>query len=229
MPFDFLKRKKEPETAAKTPGPVAIDGVEGIPFDGLTEDWRLVGRMLVEGRLSDALNKRDPIAITDVHWAPVDGSEPLAPAPGLKSVDPYDLVIVLAGDDSLPEMTDAGAERAPRPQGLVRGRARGPALPSRRDHLPLSGVGARKPAQSVVGDVHPGRRSDGHDRRSHRRGWRGVSDPGQPGVPARGRAGRRADRRTTRKVARFPDGRRQLDRPGVATRRGSVPWFGRAG
>ena len=62
--------------------------------------------MVVDGRLSDALNKREPIAIADVSWAPVDGSEPLAPAPGLKTVDPYDLVIVLAGEDSLPEMTD---------------------------------------------------------------------------------------------------------------------------
>ena len=107
MPFDFLKRKKEPDAATAAPGPDAVLGVGGIPFDGLTEDWRLVGRMLVEGRLSDALNKRDPIPITDVHWAPVDGSGPLAPAPGLKSVDPYDLVIVLAGDDSLPAMTEA--------------------------------------------------------------------------------------------------------------------------
>ena len=62
--------------------------------------------MLVAGRLSDALNKREPIAIADVSWAPVDGSEPLAPAPGLKTVDPYDLVIVLAGEGSLPEMTE---------------------------------------------------------------------------------------------------------------------------
>ena len=72
----------------------------------MTEDWRLVGRMLVEGRLSDALNKREPIAIADVHWAPMDGSEALAPAPGLKSVDPYDLVLVLAGEESLPSMTE---------------------------------------------------------------------------------------------------------------------------
>ena len=61
--------------------------------------------MQVSGRLSDALNKREPIAIDEVSWAPVDGSAGLAPAPGLKSVDPYDLVIVVAGDDSLPEMS----------------------------------------------------------------------------------------------------------------------------
>jgi hypothetical protein len=104
VPFDFLKRKKGPEPTAETPA--AVDPDAGVPFEGLTEDWRLVGRMLIEGRLSDALNKREQIAIAGISWAPVDGSEPLAPAPGLKSVDPYDLVLVLAGDESLPEMTE---------------------------------------------------------------------------------------------------------------------------
>ena len=106
MPFDFLKRKKGPDAPAASAAPGAATGQEGMPFDGLTEDWRLVGRMLITGRLSDALNRREPIAITGVDWAPIDGSEPFAPAPGLKSVDPYDLIIVLAGDDSLPEMSE---------------------------------------------------------------------------------------------------------------------------
>ena len=107
MPFDFLKRRKDqpPAAAAPEPPPVAVIGI-GIPFDGMTEDWHLVGRMLVEGRMSDALNKREPIAIADVRWAPMDGSAALVPAPGLKSVDPYDLVLVLGGEDSLPAMTD---------------------------------------------------------------------------------------------------------------------------
>jgi len=107
VPFDFLRRRKDQPSASEAPPPsvVAIAGA-GISFDGMTEEWRLVGRMLVEGRLSDALNKREPIAITDVRWAPMDGSEPLAPAPGLKTVDPYDLVLVLAGEDSLPAMTE---------------------------------------------------------------------------------------------------------------------------
>ena len=109
MPFDFLRRKKdpsdEPGPAMAQTGPVATG--PGIPFDGMTEDWHLVGRMLVDGRLSDALNKREPIALDDVRWAPSDGSEPLAPAPGLKSVDPYDLVLVIAGENSLPTMTEA--------------------------------------------------------------------------------------------------------------------------
>jgi hypothetical protein len=106
VPFDFLKRKKEAQTAAPTDADT-VEVPDGIPFDGWTEDWRLVGRMLVDGRLSDALNKREPISIAAVSWAPIDGSEPLAPAPGLKSLDPYDLVIVLVGDDSLPDMNDA--------------------------------------------------------------------------------------------------------------------------
>ena len=107
MPFDFLKRKKGPDAPkGETPTATAGPGT-GIAFDGLTEDWRLVGRMLVDGRLSDALNKREPIAITDVSWAPIDGSEPLAPASGLKTVDPYDLVIVLAGEDTLPAVSEA--------------------------------------------------------------------------------------------------------------------------
>ena len=80
----------------------------GIAFDGLTEDWRLIGRMMIGGRLSDALNKREPIEIVDVQWGPIDGSEPMVEAPGLKTVDPYDLVVVLVGDDSLPDLTEEG-------------------------------------------------------------------------------------------------------------------------
>ena len=108
MPFDFLRRRKEPSatTAADAPSAPPVAAAGGIRFDGMTEEWRLVGRMLVDGRLSDALNKREPIAIAEVQWAPADGSEPLAPAPGLKTVDPYDLVLVLAGDDSLPTMSE---------------------------------------------------------------------------------------------------------------------------
>jgi hypothetical protein len=107
--FDFLRRKKDTPAdtgSAETPTQQVGRG-PGVPFEGMTEEWRLVGRMLVNGRLSDALNKREPITLAEVQWAPMDGSEPLAPAPGLKSVDPYDLVLVIADADSLPAMTDA--------------------------------------------------------------------------------------------------------------------------
>jgi hypothetical protein len=105
MPFDFLKRKKGSAPAsAPTAKGVAAD--QGVPFEGMTEEWRLVARMLIDGRISDALNKRDPIDIVDVMWAPADGSAALAPAPGLKNVDPYDLVLVLTVDSALPESTE---------------------------------------------------------------------------------------------------------------------------
>ena len=78
----------------------------GVPFDALTEDWRLLGMMRIKGRLSDALNKREAIPITDVSWAPSDGSAAFTPAPGLQAVDPYDLVVVLGGKDSLPPQTE---------------------------------------------------------------------------------------------------------------------------
>jgi hypothetical protein len=103
VPFDFLKRRKPAAVAPEAAAPGA--GAAGIPFDGMTEDWHLIGRMMIDGRMSDALNKREPIALEDVTWAPADGSAPMAPAPGLKSVDPYDLVLVLTSDDSLPGMT----------------------------------------------------------------------------------------------------------------------------
>ena len=73
MPFDFLKRKKpaseESASSTSTSGAGASAG-GGYSFEGLTEDWRLVGRMTIDGRLSDVLNKRDPIPIDDVMWAP---------------------------------------------------------------------------------------------------------------------------------------------------------------
>jgi hypothetical protein len=112
VPFDFLRRGRTPgQTSA---GPAAAEaatgqhapGGGGVHFDGLTEDWRLVGVMHVEGRLSDALNRRETISISDVRWAPIDGSSPMVPAPGLKSVDPYDLIAVLAGADTMPDLTE---------------------------------------------------------------------------------------------------------------------------
>jgi hypothetical protein len=106
VPFNFLRRKKA-EPSAPAAAPVAARARSGAAFDGLTEEWRLLGRMQIEGRLSDALNKREAIEIADVRWEPIDGSEPLSEAPGLRSVDPYDLILVFAGEGSIPEMSDA--------------------------------------------------------------------------------------------------------------------------
>jgi hypothetical protein len=117
VPFNFLRRKKvAPQSTAKAAAGVsaglasAATARTGISFDGVTEEWRLLGQMSVQGRLSDALNRREAIAINDVRWAPIDGSAPFVAVPGLKSIDPYDLILVLAGEGSLPELSDA--ERA---------------------------------------------------------------------------------------------------------------------
>jgi hypothetical protein len=110
VPLNFL-RKKKPDAAtdgaAAAAAPPKASPRGGVAFDGLTEEWRLVGRMNIDGRLSDSLNKREAIEIHDVQWAPIDGSAPLSPAPGLRSVDPYDLILVLAGEGTLPALTEA--------------------------------------------------------------------------------------------------------------------------
>jgi hypothetical protein len=107
VPFDFLRRKKE-----QSSGPTRdVDNrnAQGklASFDGLTEEWRLRGRMGVDGRLSDALNKREALPISDVSWAPIDGSADFTPVPGLKSIDPYDLIVVLAGEATQPPLSEA--------------------------------------------------------------------------------------------------------------------------
>jgi len=113
VPFNFLRKKAaSPGEAEHVPDPVpaVIESARksgGVAFDGLTEEWRLMGVMHIDGRLSDALNRREAIAIADVSWAPVDGSGPFTPVPGLKSVDPYDLIVVLAGEGTLPPLSEA--------------------------------------------------------------------------------------------------------------------------
>jgi hypothetical protein len=106
VPFDFLKRKKDEPAAEPVEAPVEASPGRGIAFLAVTEEWRLEGRMDVDGRLSDVLNKRDSVPIDDVRWAPVDGSGPMTEAPGLRAIDPYDLILVLAGETSLPPMTE---------------------------------------------------------------------------------------------------------------------------
>jgi hypothetical protein len=106
VPFGFRRKSKQASPADATAAPGAIGTAGGAPFDGLTEEWRLIGVMDIRGRLSDALNKREAIAIREVKWAPIDGSAGFAAVPGLKSVDPYDLIIVLAGEGTQPPLSD---------------------------------------------------------------------------------------------------------------------------
>ena len=105
MPFDFLKRRKtEPDVNA---APESAARERGVPFDGMTEEWRLVGTMQIEGRLSDAVNRREPITLSEVSWAPIDGSADLEPVPGLKTIDPYDLILIMAAQITLPTLSES--------------------------------------------------------------------------------------------------------------------------
>ncbi len=112
MPFGFLRRRpaSPPPSPAPSQGPALPEGSRPVAFDALTEEWRLVGRMHIVGRLSDALNRRETIALSDVRWAAVNEPTSLSPVPGLKAVDPYDLIVVLAGPDSVPAMSEAERE-----------------------------------------------------------------------------------------------------------------------
>jgi hypothetical protein len=107
VPFDFLRRRGGADQSKASGDPSAAERERGIPFDGMTEEWRLVGTMQIDGRLSDVVNRREPIVLSDVSWAPLDGTEELAPAPGLKTIDPYDLILIMAGQTTLPTQSDS--------------------------------------------------------------------------------------------------------------------------
>jgi hypothetical protein len=108
VPFGFrLRGRGEEEKASAGAEGGARPSARGVAFDALTEEWRLRGKMEIAGRLTDALNRREPIPIREVEWAPIDDSAPFAPAPGLRSMDPYDVIVVLGGEDSQPALTDA--------------------------------------------------------------------------------------------------------------------------
>ena len=118
MPFGFHRRagvaKEEPAAGgsgtshARSAGGGRAGGARiGVPFDGLTEEWRLVGVMELEGRLLDILNRREAIPIGEMTWSTLEALADLEPAPGLQKVDPYDLIVVFAGDQTLPPLDDA--------------------------------------------------------------------------------------------------------------------------
>ena len=118
MPFGFHRRARVAPEPPALPGPESPharsagggrdgDARAGVPFDGLTEEWRLVGVMELGGRLLDILNRREAIPIGEMTWSTLDAPDDLKPAPGLHKVDPYDLMVVLAGDATLPPLNEA--------------------------------------------------------------------------------------------------------------------------
>ena len=93
MPFDFLKRKKADagEAADGRRRRPRAGRARRSPFDGLTEDWRLVGRMRSTAGCPTRSTGASRSRITDVQWAPIDGSRAAgagARAQGDRSVRP---------------------------------------------------------------------------------------------------------------------------------------------
>ncbi len=96
--FDIFRRKPQ----AAEPPQEAPAQEPGTPIDACTEDWRIRGQVAIDGRLLDALNRRDPLSIVSAEWAPIDGSAPFEAVPGLRTLDPFDLLVVFARPDSMP-------------------------------------------------------------------------------------------------------------------------------
>lgn len=101
MPFGFGRKDVEAAPPPADLPVVASSTPRTIEFQGFTAEWRLDGRLVMTGRLLDVVNQREAIPVTDVRWAPLDGRADFEPAPGIQEVDPYDLIVVIAGSDTL--------------------------------------------------------------------------------------------------------------------------------
>lgn len=108
MPFGFLRRKaSEPlPTEAAVAAEEVPRGPREVELEALTDEWHLRGRLILTGRLLDALNQREPMAVTAVEWRPAGASADFEPAPGIHAIDPYDLVVVIASPETLAPMTE---------------------------------------------------------------------------------------------------------------------------
>jgi hypothetical protein len=75
-------------------------------FVALTEDGRIDAVLAKNGKLADILEKRSAINVNNAQQGPNDGSS-LAPAGGVKNVDPYDITIAMPAEDGEPVVSDA--------------------------------------------------------------------------------------------------------------------------
>lgn len=80
-------------------------------FVALSEDGR-IDAILTQGgvKLADALEKRAAIPVGNAQQGSNDLSAPLVPAGGVRSIDPYDVTIVMPAEDGEPVVSDADHE-----------------------------------------------------------------------------------------------------------------------
>ncbi len=108
VPFELFGHRDRPASVpGSPPGEPAVSAAPGgagtAGIEAFTPDARIVGRVRIEGRLSDALNRRVPIPVDDVRRGPLDAAD-LPADPDLHELDPYELVVVAAGPDSQPDL-----------------------------------------------------------------------------------------------------------------------------
>ena len=115
MPFELFRHRDRaaptpegagaPDTTVPVTGAPSTGAASIAPFQAFTEDRRIVGRVRVEGRLSDTLNRRVPVPVFAVSTAPLASRDRLDETPELHELDPYELVVVASGPDSQSPMT----------------------------------------------------------------------------------------------------------------------------
>ena len=93
-PFAVAEEQAAAEAAAVAVSAAAGAG-PGLLFEGITDEFRLSGRLLGEGSLAEILGRGRSVAIAEASWGPVDGSAPMTAVPGIRRVDPDDFLVVL--------------------------------------------------------------------------------------------------------------------------------------
>jgi hypothetical protein len=101
--FGLSKTVSEP-----APAGVVVTRKRPAHFVALTGAGR-IDALLAQGgvKLADALEKRGSINVNNARVGPSDGSVPLMPAAGLKTVDPSDVTIAMPAEDGDPAVSDA--------------------------------------------------------------------------------------------------------------------------
>jgi hypothetical protein len=76
-------------------------------FVALTEDGRVDAVLSSGARLSDQLEKRTAMGVSNAQQGPNDLSSPLMPAAAVRNVDPYDVTVAMPAEDGEPVVSDA--------------------------------------------------------------------------------------------------------------------------
>lgn len=76
-------------------------------FVALTEDGRIDAMLAQNGKLGALLEKRASITVNQAQTGAGDCDGPLAPAPTIRTIDPYDVAIAMPAADGEPAVSDA--------------------------------------------------------------------------------------------------------------------------